>query len=98
MDGQTAVNPTQKSLLQMEFLIRACHQATGGWVVVLCCGSGTGVIAALRNQLNVVAFDIMQQQVDFTKHRVDTFLQSEVRLTYFLCCNSSVSASHAIVL
>ena len=40
------VNKFQKPLLQLEFLLRVCHQ--GGWVVDLCCGSGSGVIAALR--------------------------------------------------
>ena len=77
MDGGLPVNPTQKPLLQMEFLVRCCYQ-TGGWVLDLCCGSGTAVIAALRQQLNVVALDIHPTQVAATQQRVQKFLIAEV--------------------
>ena len=76
MDGPIVVNPTQKPLLQMEFLLRACHQ--GGWVVDLCCGSGTGVIAALNLQFSVIGFDKVGFQVDATRRRVKEFADNEV--------------------
>lgn len=79
-DGEK-VNPTQKPLLQLEFLLRVCHQ--GGWVVDLCCGSGSGLIAGLRLGYNVAGFDTKQEQVDATKARVKKFSVQEVRPSAF---------------
>lgn len=75
-DGEK-VNTTQKPLLQLEFLLRVCHQ--GGWVVDLCCGSGSGLIAGLRLGYNVIGFDIKQDQVDAAMYRVLKFAVDEVR-------------------
>ena len=70
------VNPSQKPLLQLEFLLRVCHQ--GGWVVDLCCGSGSGLIAGLRLLYNVAGFDILESQVNATKARIRKFAEQEV--------------------
>ena len=53
VDGKE-LNTYQKGLLEVEFLIRVCHQ--GGMVVDLCCGSGSGCIAGLRMGHNVTGF------------------------------------------
>ena len=70
------MNKYQKPLLQLEFLLRVCHQ--GGWVVDLCCGSGSGVIAALRLGFCAAGFDVKQQQVDATRKRITNFSKQEV--------------------
>ena len=71
------MNKFQKPLLQLEFLLRVCHQ--GGWVVDLCCGSGSGVIAALRLGFSAAGFDIRQEQVDATRQRIAKLAKQEVR-------------------
>ena len=70
------VNPSQKPLLQLEFLLRVCHQ--GGWVVDLCCGSGSGLIAGLRLGYNVAGFDILKSQVNATKARIRKYAEQEI--------------------
>ena len=76
-DG-TKVNLSQKPLLQLEFLLRACHQ--GNWVVDMCCGSGSGLIAALRMGYSVAGFDTNKTQVEAARRRVASFAQQEVNL------------------
>ena len=75
---ETKVNPSQKSLLELEFLLRVCHQ--GGWLVDLCCGSGSGLIADLRLGYNVAGFDIKEAQVNAAKARIQKVSQQEVCL------------------
>ena len=80
------VNPSQKPLLQLEFLLRVCHQ--GGWLVDLCCGSGSGLIAGLRLGYNVAGFDIREAQVKAARARIKSFADQEVRCYYlhaFIC-------------
>ena len=72
------MNPSQKPLLELEFLLRVCHQ--GGWLVDLCCGSGSGLIAGLRLGYNVAGFDIKEAQVKAAKARIQKFSQQEVCL------------------
>ena len=72
------MNPSQKPLLELEFLLRVCHQ--GGWLVDLCCGSGSGLIAGLRLGYNVAGFDIKEAQVNAAKARIQKFSQQEVCL------------------
>ncbi|DBB03148.1 TPA: hypothetical protein ACH3X1_013378 [Trebouxia sp. C0004] len=74
-NDNTKVNLSQKPLLQLEFLLRTCHQ--GNWVVDMCCGSGSGLIAALRMGFPVAGFDSNQTQVDAAKRRVTLFAQQE---------------------
>ena len=66
------INGTQKPLLQLEYLLRTCHQ--GGWVLDLCCGSGSGVIAALRMGQNAMGVDVSKGQVEGTTARVSCLL------------------------
>lgn len=75
-DAGVKVNLSQKPLLELEFLLRVCHQ--GGWVVDLCCGSGSGLIAAMRLGYNVAGFDIKEAQVNATKARIQKFSEQEV--------------------
>ena len=75
-NDNSKVNLSQKPLLQLEFLLRTCHQ--GNWVVDMCCGSGSGLIAALRMGFPVAGFDSNQTQVDAAKRRVSLFAQQEV--------------------
>ena len=70
------VNPTKKPLLELEFLLRVCHQ--GGWLVDLCCGSGSGLIAGLRLGYNVAGFDIREAQVAATTARIRKLSAQEV--------------------
>ncbi len=44
----------------------------------MCCGSGSGLIAALRMGFPVAGFDSNQTQVDAAKRRVSLFAQQEV--------------------
>ncbi|KAA6417504.1 MAG: hypothetical protein FRX49_12530, partial [Trebouxia sp. A1-2] len=74
-DAGVKVNLSQKPLLELEFLLRVCHQ--GGWVVDLCCGSGSGLIAAMRLGYNVAGFDIKEAQVNATKARIQKFSEQE---------------------
>ena len=78
MHGQQ-LNSDQKGLLEMEFLIRVCHQ--GGYVVDLCCGSGSGCVAGLRMGHHVAGFDISTQQVAGAIKRLELFSTAEVRLS-----------------
>lgn len=73
-DG-SKVNLSQKPLLQLEFLLRACHQ--GNWVVDMCCGSGSGLIAALRMGYSVAGFDTNKTQVEAARRRVASFAEQE---------------------
>ena len=75
-------NPHQKPLLQLEFLLRACHQ--GGRVVDLCCGTGSGMIAALRMGFDATGIDKDQNQVDVASARVKEFAEREVS-RYSVC-------------
>ena len=70
------VNPTQKPLLELEILVRVCHQ--GGWLVDLCCGSGSGLIAGLRLGYDVAGFDIQELQVAATIARIKKLSAQEV--------------------
>ena len=75
------VNKEQRPLLQLEFLISTCMQGGGSpWVLDACCGSGSGVVAALRMGYNAAGFDIAKDQVEATKARVRFFLEREVKL------------------
>lgn len=87
-DEGAKVNRNQKPLLQLEFLLRVCHQ--GGWVVDLCCGSGSGLIAALRLGFSAAGFDLSQAQVQATKARIRRLASQKVLfLSFYLCirCN-----------
>ena len=75
VDGE-ALNAHQKGLLELEFLLRVCHQ--GGYVVDLCCGSGSGCIAGLRMGQNVVGFDLSSKQVAGASKRIRLFADMEV--------------------
>ena len=78
MDEQgNKVNTSQKPLLQLEFLLRVCHQ--GGWVVDLCCRSSSGLIAGLRMGYNVAGFDIKEMQVKASRDRIKAFAIREVQ-------------------
>lgn len=70
------LNPDQKGLLELEFLIRVCHQ--GGLVVDLCCGSGSGCVAGLRMGHSVVGFDLSGEQVSGASKRLQLFADMEV--------------------
>ena len=70
------VNPTQKPLLELEFLLRVCHQ--GGGLVDLCRSSGSGLIAGLRLGYNVAGFDIREAQVAATTARIKKLSAQEV--------------------
>lgn len=57
-------------------------------MVDLCCGSGSGVVAALRMGYNAVGLDINETQVQATAERVRSFGELEVRKTTHLAfCN-----------
>lgn len=75
MDGVT-LNDHQKGLLELEHMIRVCHQ--GGLVVDLCCGSGSGCIAGLRMGYSVAGFDISGTQVKGARRRISEFQRLEV--------------------
>ena len=46
----------------------------------MCCGSGSGLIAALRMGYSVAGFDTNKTQVDAARRRVASFAQQEVIL------------------
>ncbi|GAB4550897.1 MAG: hypothetical protein Tsb0013_12830 [Phycisphaerales bacterium] len=48
--------PTQKPLALLELLVRACCPE-GGTVLDPCCGSGTTLVAAVRNRRSAIGFD-----------------------------------------
>ena len=75
VDGKQ-LNPDQKGLLELEYLIRVCHQ--GGYVVDLCCGSGSGCIAGLRMGHSVAGFDLSEDQVAGAVQRLELFANMEV--------------------
>ena len=77
VDGE-ALNAHQKGLLDLEYLIRVCHQ--GGYVVDLCCGSGSGCIACLRMHMGnvVVGLDLSAEQVGGALKRIRRFADMEV--------------------
>ena len=75
-DTGQVVNSTQKPLMTLEFLIRLCHQ--GGRVVDLCCGSGFGMLAALRKGHNVTGVDNSEEQLSACKARILEFERREV--------------------
>ena len=58
-------------ILATVVLLRICHQ--GGWVLDLCCGSGSDVIAALRMGHNAMGVDVSKGQVEGTTARVKMF-------------------------
>ena len=70
-------NPTQKPLLQVEFLLRGCHQ--GGWVMDLCCGTGTSLVAALRMGFSAIGIDSHAFQAQAASARLQHFAQIEVK-------------------
>lgn len=70
------LNPDQKSFLELEYLIRVCHQ--GGYVVDLCCCSGSGCIAGLRMGYSVAGFDRSKDQVAGAVKRLELFANMEV--------------------
>ena len=61
--GSAVINGTQKPLLHLEYLLRICHQ--GGWVLDLCCGSGSGVLAALCMGQDAMGVDVSKGQLTF---------------------------------
>ena len=65
------VNKKHRSLLQLKLRIQVMH-ARGRISTGLdgCCGSGSGVIAALRMGYNAAGFDIAKEQVEATKVRI----------------------------
>ena len=67
---------TGQPLMTLEFLIRLCHQ--GGRVVDLCCGSGSGMLAALRMGHNVTGVDNSEEQLSACKARIPEFERREV--------------------
>ena len=72
MVGRKPLNPDQKGLLELNYLIRMCHQ--GGYVVDLCSGSGSGCIG-LRMAHSVSGFDLSKDQVAGATH-VANFLRT----------------------
>ena len=76
-DNQVA-NPTQKPLLQLEYLIRTCMQPDTHVVVDLCCGSGSGCVAALRMGYHAIGIDRSTKQVEEARRRLKTFTNNEV--------------------
>ncbi|KAL3142119.1 hypothetical protein ABBQ32_004737 [Trebouxia sp. C0010 RCD-2024] len=76
-DVGARVNICQKPLLQLEFLLRVCHQ--GGWVVDLCCASGSGLVAAVRLGHSAAGFDLSEKQVDASKRRLQQLSLKEMR-------------------
>ena len=78
MDTGQVVNSMQKPLMTLEFLIRLCHHDQGGRVVDLCCGSGSGMLAALRMGHNVTGVDNSEEQLSACKARILEFEHREV--------------------
>ena len=71
------VNPYQKPLLQLEFLIRTCMVPEADFVVDLCCGSGSGCVAAVRIGYNAYGIDRSTEQVHEAKRRLNMFMIGE---------------------
>ena len=72
----------QKPLLLLEFLIRECGQKNCA-VVDLCCGAGSGAIAALRMGLTAVAIDNDSGQEYTCKERLEQFVAQEASHCHF---------------
>ena len=62
--------------LELEFLIRVCHQ--GGYVVDLCCDSGSGCVAGLRMCHGVAGFGLSGEQVAGALTCLELFADMEV--------------------
>ena len=93
VDGE-ALNANHKGLLELEFLIRVCHQ--GSYVVDLCCGGGSGCIVGLKMGHDVVGLDLSAEQVAGALKRIRLFADMEVRrhfslLHIFLPCTPKVN-------
>ena len=79
------VNVAQKPLLQLEFLLRVCNQDRGS-VVDLFCGSGSGVVAALRMGFSAIGIDSSDDQLQATVSRAQEFGRREVSTSQFVNC------------
>lgn len=71
------INPTQKPLLLLEYLVWLCHSGSGV-IVDLCCGTGSAAIASLRMGYDVIAMDKNAQQTKACQQRLDKFAKSKV--------------------
>ena len=75
-DKGDKVNPTQKNLLLMDFLIRH-HSKPGDTVASLCDGSGTTTVSALRLGRNVIGVDQDPVMLAEARRRAVTLLAEE---------------------
>ena len=67
------VNPTQKEVWVEKMLIDR-HNVSGAWVVVLCAGSATSIIASIASGVNVIAFEQDSVQYDAGIARAHAFM------------------------
>lgn len=80
MKGDKALNPTQKSVEAMRWLVRHFGRSGAGlpgMVVSACDGTGTATVAALLEGRNVIAFEKSASQVELSSHRVNRLLANE---------------------
>ena len=78
------MNDDQKAIAPLEFLLRTCMPPQCDWVVDLCCGSGSGCVAALRMGFNVLGVDRSSTQITGTRKRLQLFLDREAKLVHKL--------------